>query len=124
MPPAPNAQHVQDMEAYAERGLSQASSQDVRNDGTVNNGARPASSLISDAGTGSVASTSIGGNPFHRRFHKASPMLSYLRLFLPNPQITRSVADPGSRQPEPCQHWLALRRSHRTCQATATRRAS
>ena len=59
----------------------------------MNNGARPASSVISDAGTGSVASTSIGGNPFHRRFHKAPPMLSYLRHFLPYPRITRSVAD-------------------------------
>ena len=70
----------------------QARPQNVRNDGAVNNGARPASSAIRDAGTGSVASTSIGGNPFHRRFHKAPPMLSYLRLFLPYPQITRSVA--------------------------------
>jgi hypothetical protein len=61
----------------------QARPQNARNDGAVNNGARPASSVISDAGTGSVASTSIGGNPFHRRFHKAPPMLSYLRLFLP-----------------------------------------
>ena len=48
----------------------QARPQNVRNDGAVNNGARPASSVISDAGTGSVASASIGGNPFHRRFHK------------------------------------------------------
>ena len=75
----------------------------MRNDGVVNNGARPASSLISDAGTGSVASPSIGGNPFHRRRHKAPPMLSYQRLFLPYPQIARSAADPGSRQPGPCQ---------------------
>ena len=57
----------------------------------MNNGARPVSSVISDAGTGSVASTSIGGNPFHRRFHKHR-RCSHLRLFLPYPHITRSVA--------------------------------
>jgi hypothetical protein len=34
----------------------------------VNNGANQASRLASEAGTGSAASESIGGNPFHRRF--------------------------------------------------------
>jgi hypothetical protein len=48
----------------------QARQQSVRKDGAVNNGAKPASSVISDAGTGSVASGSIGGNPFQRRFQK------------------------------------------------------
>jgi hypothetical protein len=39
----------------------------------------------------------------HRQFHKAPSMLSYLRLFLPYPQITQSVVDPGSPQPDSCQ---------------------
>lgn len=36
----------------------------------ANSGAKPVSSVISDAGTGSVASGSIGGNPFQQRFQK------------------------------------------------------
>ena len=40
----------------------------VRNDGAVNNGENTASSVISDAGTGSTASGSIGGNLFHQRY--------------------------------------------------------
>ena len=38
----------------------------VRNDGVVNNGENTASSVISDAGTGSTASGSTGGNLFQR----------------------------------------------------------
>ena len=45
----------------------QASIVNVRNDGAVNNGANTASSVISDAGTGSTASGSISGNPFRQR---------------------------------------------------------
>ena len=41
----------------------QARPQKVRNDGAVNNGPNTASRLASEAGTGSVASGSIGGNP-------------------------------------------------------------
>jgi len=48
----------------------QARPQNVRNDGAVNSGAKDMSSLISETGAGSVASGSIGGNPFHRRFHE------------------------------------------------------
>jgi len=48
----------------------QARPVNVRNDGAVNKEANADSSVISDAGTGTVASGSIGGNPFHRRFHK------------------------------------------------------
>ena len=47
----------------------QARPQNVRNDGAVNNGAKDVSNPIRDAGTGSVASRSIGGNPFHQRLH-------------------------------------------------------
>ena len=39
----------------------------VRNDGAVNSGENTASSVISDAGTGSTASGSISGNPFRQR---------------------------------------------------------
>jgi hypothetical protein len=46
----------------------QASMVKVRKDGAVNNGAKQASTLASEPGTGSVASGSIGGNPFHQRF--------------------------------------------------------
>ena len=45
----------------------QASPVNVRNDGAVNNGENTASSVISDAGTGSAASGSIGGNPFRQQ---------------------------------------------------------
>ena len=79
--------------------------QNVRNDGTVNNGANQASRPISEPGTGSVASGSIGGNPFHQRFHK------HRRCSLPDaparrisrcPQARRRVADsPGRWQPRP-----------------------
>ena len=47
----------------------QASMLNVRNDGAVNSGASQESRLASEAGTGSVASASIGGNPF-QRFHE------------------------------------------------------
>ncbi len=47
----------------------QASMVNVRNDGAVNNGAKDTSIVISDAGTCSPASGSIGGIPFHRRSH-------------------------------------------------------
>jgi hypothetical protein len=40
----------------------------VRKDGAVNNGVKQASAFISEAGSGSVASGSISGNPFHQRF--------------------------------------------------------
>jgi hypothetical protein len=40
----------------------------VRSDRAVNNGENTASSVISDAGTGSTASGSIGGNLFHQRY--------------------------------------------------------
>ena len=63
----------------------QARPQNVRNDGTVNNGANQASRPISEPGTGSVASASIGGNPFHRRFRKHR-RCSHLRLVLPYPK--------------------------------------
>lgn len=46
----------------------QARPQNVRKDGAVNSGANDPSSVISEAGTGSAASGSIGGNPLHRRF--------------------------------------------------------
>ncbi len=74
----------------------QARPQNVRNDGAVNNGARPASSVISDAGTGSVASASIGGNPFHRRFHKhrRCSLLPRPRL----PQLTESAGHAACRR--------------------------
>ncbi len=62
----------------------QARPQNVRNDGAVNNGAKPVSSVISDAGTGSVASGSIGGNPFHRRF----PSTADASLFTPSPVMS------------------------------------
>jgi hypothetical protein len=42
----------------------QARPQNVRNDGTVNNGEKTASSVASDTGTCGVAPGSIGGNPF------------------------------------------------------------
>jgi len=42
----------------------QASPQNVRNHGTVNNGASQASRPVSEQGTGSVASGSIGGDRF------------------------------------------------------------
>jgi len=48
----------------------QASIVKVRKDGAVNNEAKQASTLASEPGSGSVASWSIGGNPFHQRFHK------------------------------------------------------
>ena len=48
----------------------QARPQNVRNDGAVNNGANTARTFISEAGTGSVASGSIGGKPSHQRFHE------------------------------------------------------
>lgn len=65
-------------------------------------------------------------------FHPTSPTvsqstadaLSYLRLFLPYPRSHGVSRTRGSRQLEPCQRWLAPERSHRTCQATAARRAS
>ena len=41
----------------------------VRNDGAVNSGAKDVSNPIREAGTGSVASGSIGGNAFHQRLH-------------------------------------------------------
>ena len=47
----------------------QARPQNVRNDGAVNSELKTASSPASEAGTGSVVSGSIGGNPFYRRFH-------------------------------------------------------
>jgi hypothetical protein len=40
----------------------------VRNDGAVNSGANTARTFITEAGTGSVASGSIGGKPSHQRF--------------------------------------------------------
>jgi hypothetical protein len=43
-----------------------ASMLNVRNDGAVNSGQNTASSVISDAGTGSTASGSISGNPFRQ----------------------------------------------------------
>src|SRR6266705_2398222 len=43
----------------------------------VNNGENTASSVISDAGTGSVASGSIGGNPFHHQCGSTALTLSY-----------------------------------------------
>ena len=46
----------------------QAGIVEVRKDGAVNSGANQASMLIREAGSGSVASGSIGGNPFHQRF--------------------------------------------------------
>src|SRR6266568_2028742 len=46
----------------------QASPQNVRNDGAVNSGANAARTFISEAGTGTVASGSIGGKPSHQRF--------------------------------------------------------
>ena len=45
----------------------QASMLKVRNDGAVNNGENAASSVISDAGTGTAASGSISGNPFRQQ---------------------------------------------------------
>ena len=45
----------------------QARPQNVRNDGAVNSGASTASRFTSEEGTGSVASGSISGNPFHQR---------------------------------------------------------
>jgi hypothetical protein len=42
----------------------QARALNVRNDGAVNSGVNTASSVIGDAGTGTVASGSIGGIPF------------------------------------------------------------
>ena len=47
----------------------QARPQNVRNDGAVNNGAKDVSNPMREAGTGSVVSGSIGGNPFHQRLH-------------------------------------------------------
>jgi hypothetical protein len=63
----------------------------VRKEGAVNSGPKPVSSVISDAGTGSVASGSIGRNPFQRRVSEAPPMLPYLRRLLMYPQITQRV---------------------------------
>ena len=40
----------------------------VRNVGAVNSGPNTASTLISEPGTGMVASGNIGGNPFHQRY--------------------------------------------------------
>ena len=48
----------------------QASPQNVRNDRTVNSGANAARTFITEAGTASVASGSIGGKPFHQRFRQ------------------------------------------------------
>jgi hypothetical protein len=45
-----------------------ASTVKVGKDGAVNSGVNQASTLISEAGSGSVASGSISGNPFHQRF--------------------------------------------------------
>ena len=45
----------------------QASMLKVRNDGAVNSGQNTASSVISDAGTGTAASGSISGNPFRQQ---------------------------------------------------------
>src|SRR5207248_3229001 len=72
----------------------------VRNDGGAKNGASPAIGVISDAGTGSVASASIGGNPFHRRFHKHRRCSPLPRRHPPhwlNQQVTRRVAGAASR---------------------------
>jgi hypothetical protein len=66
--------------------------QNVRNDGAVNSGAKETSSVITDAGAGSVASGSIVGNPFHRRFRK------HRRCSLPH-ACTRSA--PASPQAAP-----------------------
>jgi hypothetical protein len=74
----------------------QARPQNVRNDGAVNNGARPASSVLSDAGTGSVASTSIGGNPFHRRFRKHRRCSLFPRPYLPH--LTESAGHAACRR--------------------------
>ena len=81
----------------------QARPQNVRNDGAVNNGARPASSVISDAGTGSVACTSVGGNPFHRRFHKAPPMLLSVPLPAVSPDRTECRGPGNHVSRTPCQ---------------------
>ncbi len=46
----------------------QASAVNVRNDGAVNNGENTASSVISDAGSGSATSGGIGGNLIRQRY--------------------------------------------------------
>ena len=98
----------------------QARPQNVRNDGAVNNGARPASSVISDAGTGSVASTSIGGNPFHRRFHKhrRCSLICASSCRIPRSHRVSRTRDHVSRT---LVRLLAPGQSHRTCQAAAAR---
>jgi hypothetical protein len=48
----------------------QTSIENARKDGPVNNGPKAVSNDMNEAGTGSVVSGSIGGNPFLQRFHK------------------------------------------------------
>jgi hypothetical protein len=70
----------------------QARAVNVRNDGAVNNGANTASSVISDAGTGSTASGNIG-NPF-RQGHAGtagSPAIMDSVPHTPDPQTRNAV---------------------------------
>src|SRR5712671_988945 len=73
----------------------QARAVNVRNDGAVNNGANTASSVISDAGTGSAASGNIG-NPFCQEYPgtAGSPAIMDSVPHTPDPQ-TRRPATPS-----------------------------
>ncbi len=82
----------------------QASPQNVRNDGAVNNGAKQASSVIRDAGTGSVSS-GIGGIPFLRRSRKhrrCSPLHDRPRSTPASPHVTPRVASAPDAPLTPC----------------------
>ncbi len=70
----------------------QASPQKVRNDGAVNSGAREESSVISDAGTCSVAPGSIGGKLVSQAVSQAPLMLPLHRSRRPHPRISTGRA--------------------------------
>src|SRR5437588_783312 len=69
--------------------------QNTRNDGTVNSGENAASSVISDAGTGSTVSGNIQGNPFRQRRRArpapAAPVIMDSVPQTPDPQTRNAV---------------------------------
>ena len=109
----------------------QARPQNVRNDGAVNNGEKQASSVIRDAGTGSVAS-GIGGIPFHRRYHKHRrcslfyartgriPASRQVTRVSHPPQMPRTAATPGDQRSGPHADYAVPRSAKVECTNSGT----